>query len=374
MPPPTAVRLTLSSLLVLAALTACLGDPTEPDPELTRAEELIKEARLGTDGPALLAFLKSRTVTEETRARLALRVKELGDESYEVRERASESLIAAGRIALPRLRAALNDPDPEIVRRAGECLERIESAAETALREAVVRVLVLRRPAGLTEALLAFAPSVQDVEVADAVAAGLTDLGRRDGRNLTAITAAAASKDSGCRALVGEALAGSPESRAVARKLLRDPDEQVRFRTGVGLARAGEKDAVPILIALLAESPVERAYRSEELLQRLAGERTPAAILGAGSPEERRRCRTAWEAWWMEHAAQADLARLRGAERLRGITLICEYDGPTGKGRVWARGPSGKVLWEFSQARAHGCPTVAGRPRAGSRVRWRPGQ
>src|SRR5262249_22527879 len=53
-------------------------------------------------------------------------VRELGDGNFSTRERASEQLWKAGRIAEPALRAALQSDDAEVVRRARIILDRFK--------------------------------------------------------------------------------------------------------------------------------------------------------------------------------------------------------------------------------------------------------
>src|SRR5205823_4773032 len=77
-----------------------------------------------------------------------------------------------------------------------------------------------------------------------------------------------------------------------------------------GLAVGRDRAALPVLIALLAEVPLDRAWQVEDLLYRVAGEQAPAASVGDGSPESRKKCRAAWEAWYAGPGARADLARL----------------------------------------------------------------
>src|SRR5262245_30122204 len=99
----------------------------ETDTDLVHAEKTLKEAKLATDGSALLEFFRKRTISEADRAKLAKTVRLLGDESFDVREKASEDLIAAGRSALPFLKSALSDSDTEIAYGVAACLQKIEA-------------------------------------------------------------------------------------------------------------------------------------------------------------------------------------------------------------------------------------------------------
>src|SRR5581483_9127524 len=64
------------------------------------------------------------------------------------------------------------------------------------------------------------------------------------------------------------------------RKLLQDPDASVRLHVTYELVSAGDRQAVPVLIDLLAQLPVEQAEQAEELLYRLAGPNAPPMPLG----------------------------------------------------------------------------------------------
>ena len=52
-------------------------------------ENLLREAGIGTDGPALLRFLRSRIATEADRAQVESLIRQLGHDDFEVRERRS---------------------------------------------------------------------------------------------------------------------------------------------------------------------------------------------------------------------------------------------------------------------------------------------
>src|SRR6266540_3616034 len=62
----------------------------------------------------------------------------------------------------------------------------------------------------------------------------------------------------------GEVLAGvaNAEVRPAVRKLLADPDLAVRLRVAVALACAADRQAVPVLIDLLADLPGEHRWQA----------------------------------------------------------------------------------------------------------------
>ena len=140
------------ALLILVGTSFALAaesDSTAAD------EQILKAARVGTDGPALLELFRKRTITDAVREKIQGLIRQLGDDSFEVREKATAALIDAGSPALPALRVAARDADLEISRRAQECLRQIvEKGTATALPAAAARLLAVRKPAGATEVVV----------------------------------------------------------------------------------------------------------------------------------------------------------------------------------------------------------------------------
>ena len=104
-------------------------------------EAMLKAAGIASDGPSLAAYIKRRTVTVADEAHLKLLVRQLGDDSFKRREDASRQLVMLGSRARSFLQAALKDSDPEIARRAQDCLERIAKGTSANTMSAAVRVL-----------------------------------------------------------------------------------------------------------------------------------------------------------------------------------------------------------------------------------------
>ena len=125
----------LALLLILPAVRAA-----EPDPALAADEKFLRDHQVSPDGPALLTFFRERTLNEDRKSRLADLIKKLGDDDYDVREKASADLVKAGRLAVPLLRPAVRDPDAEVARRATECLRAIEQGGDLLLTAVAARV------------------------------------------------------------------------------------------------------------------------------------------------------------------------------------------------------------------------------------------
>src|SRR5262245_27272851 len=102
----------LATLFPPSAVTAGPSDAANSD------EQLPKAAGVGADGPALLDFFRRSTLTGADQDRIQTLIRQLGDEDYAQREKASAELLTLGSAALPKLREAAKDRDPEIAYRA----------------------------------------------------------------------------------------------------------------------------------------------------------------------------------------------------------------------------------------------------------------
>lgn len=335
-------------LLILFAgwLVLVVGTPAaaEPDPD----EQVVAEAKVATDGPALLQFLRQRTLSEADRQKISALIQQLGDDEFAIREKASADLVALGPLAVPLLRQSVGHPDIEVARRAEGCLDVLDKQYKlpgSAVSAAVARLLGKRKPAGAAETLLAYLPFADDDSVIEDIRLALTALALENGKPSPALLHALKDPAPLKRGAAAEALirATAADPLPEARKLIADADGTVRLRVALALAEGKFKEAIPILIGLLAELPQAQGWQAEELLYRLAGEQAPNTTLGS-EPAARQKARDAWLAWWKENEATADLGRLTGTDRLLGYTLIVSTDNQGG-GQVMELGPDKKTRW-----------------------------
>jgi hypothetical protein len=304
-------------------------------------ERVLKQAGLGTDDAALLDFFRKRTPKE---AEVRDLVKKLGDDDFQVREKASRGLVALGPVAEPYLREALSSCDPEVARRAEECLKNIRAGPSAAVVTAAARLLARRKPAGAAEVLLAYAPRAEGESTAEAVEAALAALAVRDGKPDPVLVKVLDDKDPARRAAAAVALArgGARDQLAAVRQRLRDPEAAVRLKVGLALASLREKDAVPVLIDLLAVLDHGALGPVEDLLYRLAEDKAPDAVPG-NDAESRRKYRDAWARWWKDEGGALDMARLDAAGRFLGYTMIVLLDA----GRILEVDAANKPRWQI---------------------------
>ena len=298
-----------------------------------------------TDGPALLAALRKRTLTPEAQAKVRALIKKLGDDAFDVREQAAAELVSMGTLTLPQLREAAKDTDPEVARRAAECVERIEKDPGNVLPAATLRMLAVRRPEGAAETLLAYLPHAEGETLVAEVQLALDAVAMRDGKPEPAVLKALEDPLALRRAAAGAALAraGGEGQRPAVRKLLKDADKTVRLRVALALVTARDKEAVPGLIDLLVDLPADQVWQVQEILLALAGDAAPETTPGGGE-EERKKNRDAWAEWWKANGEKADFAKLAPDRRWLNLTLVVDH----ARGRVVELGPDKKPRWTLA--------------------------
>jgi hypothetical protein len=332
----------LGALALAAGAAAADPDPAEGD------AELLRSAGLGTDGPALVDYFKKRTVNDVDRARIGKLIRDFGSEDFETRDKASAALTAIGAPARAQLKEATKDADVEVARRAEACLETIDKIAGPRYLCAAARLLARRRTDDAAEVLLAFLPNAEDQSVADEVIGALKVVGFKDGRPDPALLKALADKNPARRGGAAEALwrGGRDDERKAVRKLLEDPDPAVRVRVALAMFDAREKESVPVLINLIAEAPRDSAWRVEDALYALAGDKAPSGSV-TGDAAARKKYREAWDAWYKAHGKDVDLAKVEQSRKLQGFTLMAELNLTGNGGRVVELDAAGKVRWQI---------------------------
>lgn len=334
-----------------------VNSPAAEKPADTEAAAL-KAAGIPTDGPGLADYFKRRTATLSDQTHLKGLVRQLGDDEFTKREAATRLLVMLGPRARPFLKAALKDSDPEIVRRAQDCLERIARGVSSSSLCAAVRELARRSRAEAgnekiraASVLLDYLPAAEDERIAETIYRVLPTLAVRNGKAdpalVAALTDSSAVKRGAAAAALAQALGALKQPRSLdvmasVRKLLNDREAVVRLRVGLALAAHGEKDAVSVLIRLLDELPWRDTDPVLDLLEGLAGESQPAIVYGPDAAAHRK-YREAWEAWWKERQAKIEPARLEQALRLRGFTMVVLLD----EGAIEDLNAANQVNWKF---------------------------
>src|SRR5262245_55852042 len=215
--------------LVVAALLALALLPGrgrgDQDGQAERDEQTLREAGVDTDGPALLAYLRKHTTTDGDAATIRRLIRDLGDDLFRVRERATARLMAVGERAVPFLRTVEAARDPEVACRARRCLREIRTGSAEALLAAAARLVAVRRPPGAARALLDYVPFAEKEDLARQVREALAALAVSEGKADPVLVEALGDRVPARRAAAGVALAraGAPGVMPAVRKLLKDP-------------------------------------------------------------------------------------------------------------------------------------------------------
>lgn len=353
-------------LALLLASSARLVAERPPTPD----ERAFQMAGISSDGPDLLEFFRKRTLDPARWDHFKKLIRQLGDSSFQAREKASEELVAVGTPVVPLLNQAVRDSDLEIVRRAEECIRRIEVKEPSAnLTGAAARLIAQRRPEGAIEVLLAYIPFVDDETVLEDVCNSLARLANSPAVAMQALTpspiapwlavtsqvlpnpapapllTALTERVPTNRWVAGVALcrAGLGTYLPGVRNLLRDVDPYVRLQAASALAVLHQQEAIPVLIDLLAVLPVLPAQQAESLLVQIARGQAPPVPL-RGDDATRRKCREAWLAWYREQKSRTDLRALAGDSRLFGFTMVVLLD----RGVIQELDGEGKVRWQMA--------------------------
>jgi HEAT repeat protein len=335
-------------------LTALAGEWAITTPQGTDAlsRQLRRDLWLAwwrsIDGALLLKELHQRTLPDNDRARVLALLGKLDSEKQEEREKASEELQTVGPRGIPLLRHALARATPRQKPLLAACLEVLERDALPRLPAATPRLLALRRPKETLSSLLAYVPDADNPDVIAQMEQLIGKLGFSEGRPDPLLEKALQGPVGARRAVAGMLLLhlGGPAHRQQVRKLLHDTDPEVRLRLGLELASRGEREAMPVLIALLAELPASQGWEIEEYLASLAGDSAPTTWLGPDL-QARQSCSRAWAQWWQQNGQQIDLARVQ-RESAQGLLLVLESFNPTTRhGSVSEMDRAGKVLWKL---------------------------
>ncbi|MCI0461213.1 MAG: PQQ-binding-like beta-propeller repeat protein [Gemmataceae bacterium] len=301
--------------------------PADTPPDTTATDErILRDVKEGTDGPALLEYLRKRTYPEPDPKKLQQLVLDLSSRLFKVREKAHSDLIALGPSALPVVRQAERSPEDEVRKRALDIRQHIEQKADPAVQAAVARLIAVRKPAGAAAVLLAYLPFSADESVADEFCRALPAVTRAGGKTDPVVIAALADKLAVKRGAAGAALvqAGADAELPAVRKLLADTDPSVRLRVALALvAHKREKEAVEPLIGTLAHLAPERLWPAEEMLIRLAGEKAPQVSLGSDEPS-RQRARQLWSEWWERNKGNINLAKADLTQQFLGYTILVQ--------------------------------------------------
>ena len=281
-----------------------------------------------TEGTASLDEFTKRTLTEADREKAEKLIHQLGDDLFDVRQKAKAELKSMGVVVVRMLKTAANDPEFQVSENARAVLQDIEADKAAPLSPVAARMVALRKPPGAAEALLAYLPFCDDDALLAEVQSALNAVAYADGKPAPALVKALGDKAAVRRGAAAEALCLGPlgDNLPAVKKLLEDEQPAVRLQAALGLAGgAHDRDAVPVLIALIDEPNGDVCGQAEEYLLRLAAEHGPVDLPAGDAARAKRR--DLWAAWWKENGERVALVdRFAPAafQRYLGYTLLIQ--------------------------------------------------
>src|SRR2546422_822112 len=116
-----------TTALAATALLCCLASArAADDSEKAEDEKFLRDAKQSVTGEGLLEFFKKRTPSEDDRKQVAELIRQLGNEDFRIRDKASKALADMGKPVLPHLRKEADNPDLETRARLREILDKLE--------------------------------------------------------------------------------------------------------------------------------------------------------------------------------------------------------------------------------------------------------
>ncbi|MSR32731.1 MAG: hypothetical protein EXR99_14635 [Gemmataceae bacterium] len=296
-------------------------------------------------GPVLLKELKDRIPNAANHEQIKKLIKELGDDQFEIREKAAEVLKTLGPQVVPALRSLADAKDVEVRGRAKTLLAELGETGIKPIQQSLPKLLVLKAPEGAVAGLLDYLPAAENDDQASLF---YEALGALAWQNSNKLAAQPGLQDPNPRKRVGSGVLllnqESKENKKMMSPLLKDSDPWVRYRISLFMALAGERDSLPILIQSLGELPAEQCVDGEGLLFDLAGNDPPKAL--SVNSTERKKIAAVWETWWNENSKKVVLDSLAGFNQsaYSGNVLIISLANNT----VFELSKDGKISWSIT--------------------------
>lgn len=313
-------------------------------------ENILDEARIRCDTASLIGLLKKLTPADEQLARVGLLIRQLGSAKFAEREAAAKELVRLGPSVAGALQEAASKNDAAEVRRAAKrSLELLGAGTSPQHILAAVRVLLKRETPDAVPALLGYLPNAANTDIEEEICFGLDGIAQKSCNVPKELLATLTDMHPKRRAIAACIVSnrGTPEQRALAKQLLKDPDPTVRLRTAQGLLAAKDASGVPTLIDLLGDEKFPIAWQAEELLHWAKGTGVggPTVIVREGG-EWATRCRAAWAAWWRDHQTNIDLRSVVKMTRRPSLFMVAKTDEPGFADAV--RGCDGTMRWSWA--------------------------
>ena len=292
----------------------------------SEAERALRQNRIDPTVDGIRKYLRLLTPNDVQRKKAVDLVAVLGAAEYQVRESATRALTRMPHPPMAELGRAAKSPDPEVRWRANRILRR-HKERDVPLMLSVLTVIARKPLRGLApEVLTTFAHLEKPYGTSQAARALRATAEKSDAALLRK---ALASEEAIVRAAAVETLAALLGD-AVLRELQpilasRQQPEEVRLAAARAFAEAGRREAVDVLVELMASPDVSVRAGSAVLLRALTGRRF--AYAAYDTSDRRTAALRRWVSWVSAEGKTAALKHplklfTAGESYLNGHTLI----------------------------------------------------
>ncbi len=261
------------------------------------------------NGEKLLPEFTQKIPTPEDQIKIKALIRDLGDDNFETREKASTKIKALGDLVVPSLRSLTNSLDVEIKGRAKSLLEEMGESKSKPISPSLVRILALKKTKGLLPALLAYFPVAESDEQFNEFLESATLYARQQPLPDAAVLKSLNAENLRVKLASGMLLLPFDDaiSKETVKTILTDKSPWIRNRMALALVNLADKSAVPVLINTLADLNQEQSSDTDAFLFELAGANLPTDL--PASPSDRKKTKDAWLAWWSKNADKTSLTK-----------------------------------------------------------------
>lgn len=335
----------IATLWIVVWAVAVESRGAEHDPHREVYFETLRRNAIPPTGAGAQSWLRRMQLDENESSRVRQLVSQLGDQDFQTREQATQSLLALENPPVVPLVEAEQSDNAEIAWRAKWVLDRRQPRF-TGVALAALKVISYDPPPGVVDDIFAALPFCRHRNLSEAAYEALKAAAGPNDLDLLRRKLRAADPPAQIAAAVALAHVLSGDSLAELYPLLDDPDTRVVLETTRALANAGDRRSLGALVGLLESPDTQIRVESAILLQALTGLRLGFASYD--SPQQRADAVRAWRDWLESDGDTAQLKfpivrQVTARGDLRGHTLIS-----TGSNhKVAELDASGKEVWSF---------------------------
>ncbi|PHX63654.1 MAG: hypothetical protein CK551_04970, partial [Planctomycetaceae bacterium] len=263
-------RIIVQCLLLLVILCSLVNAGWPEDEVNYWDDTIIKKAGIKATAKDIRDWLQSRIPNSANELKAAIWVADLGNESFEVREQATQELLKLNNLAIFELKKAIKSQDVEVAKRATDCLEQISPNESIALKTAIIRLLGKSNPEMVFDYFSKITETSElDLLTAEALLDAFNITIKTNQNLIQKLESFAQTKNIKSRIVIARVLAkGNPNATAF-KKLSTEDKTLVKVNAALALLQEKDKKSIELLINLLPELKINQLMPIAGLLNEL---------------------------------------------------------------------------------------------------------